>query len=72
MANARTIKDKGSECREVYDDDVLVARIVPHDSGSGWKGVNLIGRTLTVQPYSTPQLVLHSYRMTSDQRTCGM
>ena len=30
MPKARTIKDTGGECWEVYDDDVLVARIVPH------------------------------------------
>jgi hypothetical protein len=58
MPKARTIKDTGSECWEVYDDDVLVARIEPHDTGSGWRGVDLTGRALTVQSYSTPQLVL--------------
>jgi hypothetical protein len=54
---AITIKDAGSACWAVYDGDRLFARIVPHDSGAGWKAVDLDGNALTKQPYATPQLV---------------
>jgi hypothetical protein len=54
----RTLKDAGSECWAVYDDDRLVARIVPHDAGGGWKAVDLNGKALTTQPYGWPELCL--------------
>jgi hypothetical protein len=54
----RTLRDAGSECWAVYDNDRLVARIVPHDSGTGWKAVDLNGKALTTQPRDTPELVL--------------
>ena len=33
-------------------------RIASHDSGVGWKGIDLTGITLTTRPYETPQLML--------------
>ena len=43
------------ECREVWEDDQIVAHIVPHDSGVGWKIVDLNGNTLDPRSYSTPE-----------------
>jgi hypothetical protein len=53
-----TTKDAASQCTEVYEDDYLVARIVPHDIGTGWKIVDLESKTLTTQPYETVELAL--------------
>ena len=55
---ARTLKNAGQECWAVYDGDRLIARIVPHDTGAGWKGVDLNGNALTTQSCLTPELVL--------------
>ena len=53
---SRTMKDTGSECWEVYDEDCLVARIVPHDTGAGWKLVDLNGNALNTRSFETPNL----------------
>ena len=54
---ARTMRGTpGTECWEVYDDDILVARIVPHDTGSGWKLVDLEGNALNPRSFQTPTL----------------
>lgn len=55
---SRTMKDTGSECWEVYDDDSLVARIVPHNTGAGWKIVDLQGNALNTRSFETPDLAL--------------
>jgi len=55
---SRTIKDTGSECHEVYDDDCLVARIVPHDTGTGWKLVDLNGTALNTRSFERPSLAV--------------
>ncbi len=53
-----TTKDTGTACTDVYEDGHLVARLVPHDRGSGWKIVDLKGSALTTQPYDTAKLAL--------------
>jgi hypothetical protein len=53
-----TLRDAGAECKAVHEDGDLVARLVPHDSGSGWKIVDLNGKALSTQPYETPRLAL--------------
>ena len=54
----RRLKDMGSECWGVLEDDVLVARIVPHDIGYGWKLVDLQGKALNTRNFETPELAL--------------
>jgi hypothetical protein len=53
---ASTMKETGSETREVYDDAVLVAHIVPHDTGVGGKLVDPNGRALNTRSFETPKL----------------
>ncbi len=57
---AYTVMDAGKDCYAVYDGDRLVARIVPHRSGFGWRAVSpdLAEKDLTTQRYETPELAL--------------
>ena len=51
---ARTLENTGYRW-EVYDDDFLVAHIVPHDSGTGWSLVDLRGHAFSIRSYETPE-----------------
>ena len=51
---ARTLENTGYGW-EVYDDDFLVAQIVPHDSGTGWSLVDLRGHAFSIRSYETPE-----------------
>jgi hypothetical protein len=51
---ARTLENTGYQW-EVYDDDFLVAHIVPHDSGTGWSLVDLRGHAFSIRIYETPE-----------------
>ncbi len=53
-----TTKDTGTECTEVYENGYLVARIVPHDSGFGWKVVGPQGKGLSTRAFETRELTL--------------
>ena len=53
---ARTLEFTGSGFWEVYDDDCLVAHIVPHNSGTGWKLVDLRGHAFSIRTDETPEL----------------
>jgi hypothetical protein len=52
----RTMKETGTECWEVYDDDSLVARIVRHATETGWMLVDLQGNALNTRSFETPKL----------------
>jgi hypothetical protein len=52
------LKQTGTECHEVYKDDRVVARVVPHNRGTGWKLVDLKGNALDPRSYGTPELAI--------------
>jgi hypothetical protein len=52
---SETLTNTAIECREVWEDDQLIARIVPHDSGVGWQIVDLAGNTLDPRSYATQE-----------------
>jgi hypothetical protein len=66
-----TTKETATQCVEVYEDGDLVARIVPHESETGWMIVNLAGKPLTMQPYETVKLALNYLPLGLPKRAQG-
>ena len=52
---ARTLENTGYQW-EVYDDDFMVARIVPHDFGNWLVARPLISYPSSIRSYETPEL----------------
>jgi hypothetical protein len=62
---AITVKEVESDRWDVYDDDRIVARIVPFERGSEWwKLVDLDNTALSTRRFETPQLAGKFYSPT--------